>query len=92
MPVPSPLFGWANTPSGFPTPLSATERFQSVPEISYETVICPSFPLPLKAYFQGIDDEFRNNQPKTLGVAAVRCPTFTGDLQDNRLIFADHGV
>ncbi len=41
MPVPSPVFVWAKTPSGLPIPLSATDSFQFVPSTSYATLIRP---------------------------------------------------
>ena len=49
MPVPSPVFGWAKMPSSVPIPLSVTESFQSVPDTSNATVICPSLVLPWNA-------------------------------------------
>src|SRR6185312_6984299 len=74
MPVPSPAFGWANTPSGLPIPLSATESFQSVPDTSYATVICPSFVFSLNACFSEFITSSVTINPRLSALAQVELP------------------
>ena len=90
MPVPSPVFGWAKTPSGVPIPLSVTESFQSVPDTSNVTVICPSLVAAVECMLDGIDDQFGDDQSEALGVAG-RCRfSVAAHLQRDCPIVADH--
>ena len=83
IPVPSPVFGCAKTPSGLPIPLSATESFQFSPAVSYPTIILPSL-LSLEMHASKSSLRVCDNQAEALSVTGIRIAPFAHYLQRNR--------
>ena len=90
MPVPSPVFGWANTPSGFPIPFVGDRKLPIRSGNIIGNGDLPIFFAFAECMLQRIYDEFGDNQSKTLGGTARSTSCFAYYLQRDWLIVANH--